>query len=183
MQFLGLGQIEAGDAKAPRGHLLDGAVFGVALFIGPGVAIGVFAAFASIGLAADAVHGDRQRLVGFLGNRPIAHGSGLKPPGDGLHGLHFVEGNRLARLKLQQITQAEELFVLLVDQSGVLLIGLVIAGSDRLLQGVDDLGTEQVSFALLAPLVVAADIEGDRGTGAIGKGVTVALEGFFGQYV
>ena len=84
---------------------------------------------------------------------------------------------------MQQITQAEELFVLLVDQSGVLLIGLVIAGSDRLLQGVDDLGTEQVSFALLAPLVVAADIEGDRGTGAIGKGVTVALEGFFGQYV
>jgi hypothetical protein len=122
LDFPGLGQVEAGDAEPTRGHLLDGAVFGVALLVGPGVAFGVFAPLAGVGLAADAVHGDGQGFVGFLRDRPVAHGPGLEAGHDGLNRLHLIQGNRFPLLELQQIPQAEELLFLLVDDLGVLFV-------------------------------------------------------------
>ena len=90
LQFLSLGEVEAGHPKPARGHLLDGAVFRVALVIGPGVAFRVFPPFAGVGPTADAVHGDGQGLMGLLGDRTVAHRPGLKPAGDRLHRLHLL---------------------------------------------------------------------------------------------
>ena len=64
LDFLGVGQILGGHAEAPGGHLLDGRTHGVA--VGQRLeAVGILAAFAGVRFAADAVHGDGQRLVGL----------------------------------------------------------------------------------------------------------------------
>ena len=60
------------------------------------VARRVFAAFAGVALAADAVHGDGQRLVRFLADRAVAHGAGLEALHDGLDRFDFLDGNRPA---------------------------------------------------------------------------------------
>ena len=62
LQFVGVDQVVGGDAEAAGGHLLDGAAAQIAVGIGL-EALFVFAAFAGVGLAADAVHGDGQSLV------------------------------------------------------------------------------------------------------------------------
>ena len=71
LDLAGVDQVLAGDAEAARRHLLDGAA--------PRVAVGqrlvarrVLAALAGVGLAADPVHRDRQRLVGLAGDRAVA---------------------------------------------------------------------------------------------------------------
>src|ERR1017187_1057069 len=65
LELSGVDEIEAGDAEPAGRDLLDRAVLRVAV---PQrhVAFGVFAAFAGIALAADAVHGDGERLVRLL---------------------------------------------------------------------------------------------------------------------
>ena len=67
----GVDQVVAGHAEAAGGHLLDGAVLRVAVRQRH-VAGRVLAAFAGVALAADAVHGDGQRLVRFLADRAVA---------------------------------------------------------------------------------------------------------------
>src|SRR5262249_23107230 len=68
LQLARVDQVHAGHAEAARRHLLDGAVLRVAVGLRL-VAGRVFAALAGVALAADAVHGDRQRLVRFLADR------------------------------------------------------------------------------------------------------------------
>ena len=64
LQLVGVDQVIGGDAEARGGHLLDGAAPQSPLHRAE--ALFVFAALAGVGLAADAVHGDGQRLVRFL---------------------------------------------------------------------------------------------------------------------
>ena len=61
-------------------------------------ALFVFAALAGVGLAADAVHGDGQRLVRFLGNGAERHGAGGEALDDLRGRLDFFERHRLGRL-------------------------------------------------------------------------------------
>ena len=63
------------------------------VFIPPGVAHG-FAALTGVRPAAEPVHRDRQGLVGFGGDRAVAHRSGGEPLDDLAGGLDLVEGNR-----------------------------------------------------------------------------------------
>src|ERR1700688_4086360 len=63
-------QVFAGDPEASRCHLLDGAAAKVAVFVG-NVALGVFAPLPRIGLAAQTVHGDGERLVRLGGDRRV----------------------------------------------------------------------------------------------------------------
>ena len=77
LQFFRVDQVVARDAEAARGHLLDGGVLRVAV-VHRHVALGIFAALARVALAADAVHGDGERLVRFLGDRAVAHGARLE---------------------------------------------------------------------------------------------------------
>ena len=44
------------------------------------------------------VHGNSQTLMGFLRNRPIGHGTGLKTGHDGLYALYFLQRNSLLRI-------------------------------------------------------------------------------------
>ena len=64
LDFLGAGQVFRRDAKTTGGHLLDRRARIVPIFPEV-VAFGVFAAFAGVGLAANAVHGNGQTLVRF----------------------------------------------------------------------------------------------------------------------
>ena len=72
LQFLGVDQVFAGDAETAAGHLLDGATAAVAVGVGL-EAHRVLAPFARVALAADAVHGNRQRLVRLARNRTVRH--------------------------------------------------------------------------------------------------------------
>src|SRR5690606_32606171 len=78
LQLARLAQVEARHAEAPRGHLLDCRVLRIAELVGPRVALGVLAALARVGLAADAVHRDGERLVRLLADGAVAHGAGLE---------------------------------------------------------------------------------------------------------
>src|SRR4051812_46424077 len=57
LELVGVDEIFGGDAESGRGNLLDGGATPVAVGVGL-EALGVFAAFAGVGFAADAVHGD-----------------------------------------------------------------------------------------------------------------------------
>ena len=172
LKLLGVDQVLAGHAKAPRRHLLDGGVLRIA--VGQGSeALGVFATFTGVGLAAQPVHGDGQSLVGLLGNGTIAHRAGLEALHDGLDGLHFFDGDRVGRLEVEQTAQGGPVLELFVDRLGVILEGLVVARAHGLLQLVDRVGIEQVVLAIAAPLVAAADIEGRALRLAVGEGRAV----------
>src|SRR4029079_1635472 len=74
LQLARVDQVVAGDAEARGGDLLDGAVLGVAVRLRE-IARRIFAAFAGVALAADAVHGHGQGLVRFLADGPVGHGA------------------------------------------------------------------------------------------------------------
>jgi hypothetical protein len=95
LQFFGVDQVLARHAEAPRRHLLDGAVLGIAPFVGPGVALRVFATFAGVAAPADAVHGDRHRLVRLFADRAVAHGAGLEAFDDGAGRFDLFQRDRL----------------------------------------------------------------------------------------
>ena len=64
LEVVAVDQVLAGHAETPRGHLLDGRAAEIAVRLGR-EPVGVFASFPRVGLAADPVHGDGQRLVGL----------------------------------------------------------------------------------------------------------------------
>src|SRR4029077_17494060 len=87
-----LGQIIAGYAKAARSHLLNGAVLGIAVWLGD-ISRWIFAPLAGFALAADSIHGDGQCLVRFFADRSIRHGAGLKAFDDRIHWLPLSDGH------------------------------------------------------------------------------------------
>src|SRR6267378_1191705 len=70
LQVVAVDEILARHAEARRRHLLDRAAAPVAVRIFL-VARGILASLAGIRLAAQAVHGDRERLVRLLTDRPV----------------------------------------------------------------------------------------------------------------
>ena len=105
LQLAGVDQVLAGDAEAAGGDLLDRAVARVA--VGQrAVALRVLAALAGVRLAAQPVHGDRQRLVGLPGDGAVAHGPGLEASHDRLDRLDLLEGDRpVRRAQVHQAAQ------------------------------------------------------------------------------
>ena len=71
LHHVGVDQIFGGDAETTRGDLLDRRTFGVAV-PAAAEAVGFLAAFAGVRLAADLVHGARQRRVRLAGDRAEA---------------------------------------------------------------------------------------------------------------
>src|SRR6185503_4898639 len=129
LQLAGVHQVPARHPEAPRGHLLDRAVPRVTARV-EGVAGGVLAAFPGVALAADAVHGDGQGLVGLLADGAVGHGPRLEPAHDGLDRLHLVEGDGLRRrLQLHEAAQRARGAGAVVDQRAVLLEDLVAAAA------------------------------------------------------
>src|SRR2546426_8608151 len=126
LQFLGVDQVVRGDTEARRSDLLDRAVLGVA--VGERhEAPRVLAALAGVALPADAVHRDRQGLVGLLADRAEGHGAGRETLDDLLRWLDFLQRNRLRQgLDLQEATDVRAPLALVVDERRELLVGLGI---------------------------------------------------------
>ena len=107
LQLLGVDEIEARHAEAAAGHLLDLGVLAVARRVEL-VADRILAPLARVAPAAEAVHGDGERLVGFLRDRAVRHRAGGKPLHDFLGGLHLLERDRLlSPLEVEQTPQRE----------------------------------------------------------------------------
>src|ERR1035437_2222947 len=185
LKLLRVDEVMARHAEAARRDLLDGTVFRVT--VGQrNVALGVFAAFAGVAFAAEAVHGDGERLVRFLADRAVAHRAGLEPFHDFFDRLNLFDGHGFLRpIEIEQSAQRAEVLRLVVDQFRVFLEQLVAAEAAGDLQLVDGLRVEQVEFAVAAPLVLATGVKSRR-VGidrAIGKRLAVAGQRLFGQHV
>ena len=172
LQLVGVDQVIGGDAEAGRGDLLDRAAPPVAVGIAREAGL-VFAALAGVGLGADAVHGDRQRLVGFLADGAERHGAGGEALDDLGRRLDFLERHRRGGfLELHQAAQRAQVAALVVDGVGEFLEGLVVGLAHRVLQLADGRRIDQVILAAGAIGVVAADREfglavGDRAEGVL----------------
>ena len=160
LEVVGVDQVLAGDAEAARRHLLDGAALESPFGIGH-EALGVLAALARVGLAAEAVHGDGQGLVRLGRDRAVAHRAGGEALDDLADRLDLVDRDRRARpvAEPEQAAQRASCCRLVVDERGVLLEDVVPPGAGGVLELEDRLGVEEVVLALAAPLVLAAGLE------------------------
>ena len=170
LEFLRAGQVLARHAETAGGDLLDRGILGVAVRHRR-KAVGVLAALAGVGLAADAVHRDGERLMRLLRDGAVGHRAGLEAQHDLFRRLDLLDRDRRGRLEFEQAAQCAEVFALFVDQLGEILEGRVAAGARRALEVVDGFRREQVILALRAPLVDAADgqhVAVDRAVGIRG---------------
>src|SRR5438552_3007485 len=129
-------------------------------------------------LAADAVHRNGKRFVGFLADRAIAHCAGLEPLHDTLDRFHFVEWDRLYLFEIEQAAERTPVALLLVDQGRVFLEHMVTSGADGALQFVNRLRVEQVILAAIAPLILATRVEQVPIDWPLGKSALMPVEGF-----
>ena len=91
LHHFGVDQVLGGHAETAGCNLLDlRYAFGA-------VARRIFAAFAGVGAAADAVHRHRQRLVRFGRQRAERHAGAVEALQDGFERLDFFEGHRRAQ--------------------------------------------------------------------------------------
>ncbi len=135
-------------------------------------------------LAADAIHGDGERLVRFLADGAIAHRAGLEAFHDFLHRLDFLDGQRLLRrFEIEQAAQGAEVRRLVVDQFGVFPVNLFAAQAAGDLQLVNRLRVEQMIFAVVAPLILAAGVERDAIHLAVREGVAMPRQNFLGEHI
>ena len=156
LQFVGVGQVIHGHAKATAGYLLDRRALGIAVVEGRETSR-VFAAFAGIGFAANAIHGDGEAFVRFFGNRTEAHGAGGEAAHDFFFAFHFVESDFAASgfVELQQTAQrgtARTFFVGLFRKPP---ISFFVVAARRHLQIGDGFGIPHVRVAVATPVEVA----------------------------
>ena len=97
LHVVGIDEVFGGHAKAARCDLLDRGTHRIPVFqrLEP---LGVFAAFAGVRLAADPVHGQRQRGVRLPRDRAIAHRAGGKALHDFAGRFDFADVDRLVGL-------------------------------------------------------------------------------------
>ena len=152
LQHFGVDQIFGRHAEAAGGDLLD------LRDLAGAVAQRVFAAFAGIAAAAEAVHRDRQRFVRFGRQGAEAHRRGVETFDDGFDRLHVVErdGGRLRGVEREQIAQRRGRAR--VHRVGVGVPVVARAAAHRALQRGDHVGVVLVVFAVRRVLQQAADV-------------------------
>ena len=107
--------------------MLDGAAARIPVGVAT-IARGVLAALAGVRFPTEAIHRDRQRLVGFLADGAVRHGAGGEALEDRFDPLHLVERDRRGgRLELDQSPQRGFSPRLVVDQLRVLAVHVVLA--------------------------------------------------------
>ena len=154
LQLVGCGEIRDRHPEASAGHLLDRGAAQAPVRVGD-VAGRVLSAFARIGLGADAVHGQRERLVGLPGDGAEAHGAG----GEALHdlgfGLDLVERHGGARrIEFEQTAQGGLAGVLVVGVTGEAPVGVLGIGPGRDAQSAHGSRVPHVARPALAPVEV-----------------------------
>ena len=131
------------------------------------------------GIAADAIHGDGQHLMGLSGEGPEAHATGAEAAADALHALHLVQGKgRGGGLELQQVAQGGHRPVL----EQCLVGGEVVVARARLnggMEGLGHLGAVEVVLAAGAVLHEAHELE--LGAIELGEGLGVEAQGLAGE--
>src|SRR5690606_10695858 len=117
LDVVGVREVHARDAEAPRCDLLDRAAP-----LGVEQALDVLAALARVRLRAEAVHRDRKRLVRLARDRAVTHGARREALDDRGDGLDLVDRDRRphALLELEQPAQRLQLGRLVVDELRVL---------------------------------------------------------------
>jgi hypothetical protein len=109
LQFLGVRQVLGGNAEAARSHLLDLVVarqkIGRSVRLGA-VRIGIFAAFAGIGAAAQLVHGKGDGFVRLGTERAKRHATGDETSRQAVLLLHLIHRQlRTGGAEVQQVAQ------------------------------------------------------------------------------
>ena len=100
------------------------------------VALSLFAlaAFTGVAATADAVHRNREVLVGLGADRAVAHRAGRKALHDLGSWLHLIQRHRrVVRSELPQTAQGDRAVRLVVDELGVLLVALHVLQPHRVL--------------------------------------------------
>ena len=153
LQFIGVDEVVAGDAETGRCDLFD-AVVRFRIETGR-----VFAAFAGIAHAAQAVHGRSDTFMGFLAEGAVTHGTRAEALDDGIDRFDFFDRDAAAGriFKVQEVAQAEN--GLTVDMVGVFFIRCVVAGLDGFLQELDRFRVDDVRLAALVVLVEVAPFQ------------------------
>ena len=124
LDHVGVHQVGRRHAEAAGGYLFD------ARHLVGAVARRIFAAFAGVGEAAEAVHGDRQRLVRFRAQCADRHRRGVEAFEQRLRRFNLIDRDRFAfRRDGQQIAQHGDRP--LVHQLGVGLIVTVFPAVHR----------------------------------------------------
>ena len=183
LEVVGIHQVLAGDAEASGGHLLDGAPARVAIGVAR-VAGGILSALAGIGLAAHAVHGDGERLVGLETDGPVGHRAGGEAGEDRLHRLDLLDGDGpLRRLEGEEPPQGREVAGLLVHRARVVLEDPVLAAAGGVLELEHGVRVEEVILPLAPPLILAAPLELGVPHRPVGEGPGVARRRLLGDDV
>ncbi len=179
LQVVGVDQVLARDAEPAARDLLDGRAAQVAAGVGQ-IAVGVLAALARVGPAAEPVHRDRQGLVCLGRQGAVRHGSRHEPLDDLADRFDLVQRDRQVWARFvdaadrEQAAQGHQPRGLLVNLPGVRAEDFSLAGSGRVLQQEDGLRAEQVRRSAPAPLVLAANLKfrpaGTGGPARIGAG-------------
>ena len=163
LHHVGIDEVFRRDAEAAGGHLLDRRAHRIA--VGQRLeAVGFFAAFAGVRLAADPVHGDGERGVRLAADRAVGHGAGGEAPHDRFRRLDLFERDRLAavflrRLDAEQAADGEQPLGLVVNDLGEGAVMILRVAAHRVLQARHGLRSPDVVFAALAHGIVAADVE------------------------
>ena len=160
LDFPGADQIPAGDPEPPRSNLFDGGTL-IVLPLARRQTFQALAALARVGFAVNPVHGNRQALMGLLGNGAIGHGARLKAGHDGIHALHLVQGDSsvLRELKVHQGAQMIGL-VIPVNLSRILLKCIITSCPGSFLQQMDGKGIIQVFLLARTRLMASHAVQG-----------------------
>ena len=166
LDLVGVREVVDRHAEAARGHLLDRGAARVAVGVGD-VARRVLPALAGVRLAADPVHGDRERLVRLARQRAERHRAGGEALDDLARGLDVVERDAAVSGNLKPISprsdarRAERR----VHLGRPLVVARPAAVADRVLELGDRLRVPHVVLAVPAPRVDAADRQQLAGLG------------------
>src|SRR5690606_26725408 len=117
------------------------------------ITIGLFAAFAGVGLAADAVHGDGERRMRLAADRAEGHGAGDEALDDGGRAFDFFERDfRPKRLDVEEVANGEIAVFARVHAGREAVIAVLrgfrafLEGADGVLEIGNDVGAPGVLF-------------------------------------
>ena len=158
LYLFGTDKVTARYAKTSGGYLLDRrtAVFTVSARI---QTARFLSALTTVGLAVDGVHGQSQRLMGFLGNRTVGHRTCFETGHNGIHALNLLDRDTLLRIfESQQVTQ-RTLAVLGINLCRIFFKLAVIPCSGGFLQQMDRQRIVQMLLTAASHLVTADAVQ------------------------